>query len=91
MTGVRPAGAIVAVIADVLGCDPGQVRAATALYDLPGFDSLALVTILTRLEDALGVEVPAEQIVPEAFDSVGTLAGLLETAAVTAGGRGGTP
>jgi acyl carrier protein len=91
MTAPWSAGLIVAVIADVLGCNPERVRAATALYELPGFDSLAVVTILTRLEDALGAEIPAEWIVPEAFASVGALAGLLEAAAVTASGAGGRP
>jgi acyl carrier protein len=91
MTAALPIGHIVAVIADVLRRDPEHIDADTVLYDLPGFDSLALVTILARLEDALGAEIPAEWIVPEAFASVGALASLLEAAAGVASGAGDRP
>lgn len=91
MTAALPVGHVVTVIADVLRCDPEQIDAATALYDLPGFDSVMLVTILARLEDALGAEIPAEWIVPEAFASAGALAGLLEAAAAVASGAGDLP
>jgi len=91
MTGALPSGRIVEVIAGVLGCDQGQVQVATALYELPGFDSVALVEILGRLEDALGAEIPAEWIVPEAFTSVDALAGLLDAAAGVASGAGDRP
>lgn len=91
MTAVLPSGRIVAVIASVLGCDPEQVRAATALYELPGFDSVALVEILGRLEDSLGAEIPAEWIVPEAFTTVDALTGLLDAVAGVASGAGERP
>lgn len=89
MNAALPIRRIAAVIADVLCCDPEQVRAAAALYDLPGFDSLALVAILDRLEDALGTEIPAEWIVPEAFATVSALAMLIEAAAADASGARG--
>jgi acyl carrier protein len=91
MTLALQRGQIAAVVADVLGCEPEQVQAATALYELPGFDSLALVTILDRLEGALGAEIPAEWIVPEAFTSVGALAGLLDAAAGAVSSAGDPP
>ncbi len=91
MTAALPIGRIIAVIAGVLRCDPEQIHATTVLYDLPGFDSLALVTILARLEDALGAEIPAEWIIPEAFASTGALAGLLEAAAGVASAAGNRP
>jgi acyl carrier protein len=91
MTAALPSGRIAAVIAGVLGCGPEQVQAATALYELPGFDSIALVTILGRLEDTLGTEIPAEWIVPEAFTSVSALAALLDAAAGVASGAGDRP
>jgi acyl carrier protein len=86
MTAALRSGRVVAVIAGVLGCDPAAIQAATALYELPGFDSVALVTILGRLEDELGAEIPAEWIVPEAFTSIGALTGLLDAAAGVVGG-----
>jgi len=81
MTTALARGQVAAVIAGVLGCEPERVGAATALYELPGFDSVTLVTILDRLEDALGAEIPAEWIVPEAFTTVSALAELLDAAA----------
>jgi acyl carrier protein len=76
-----PGEQVIAVITSVLGCPEAQVRAAGALYDLPGFDSVALMTIVERLEHDLGTEIPAEWIVPEAFTSVTSLAALLKEAA----------
>lgn len=90
MTAALARGRIATVVASVLGCGPQQVYDSTALYELPGFDSVALVTILERLEDALGTEIPAEWIVPEAFATLDSLAGLLE-AAEMADRRAGDP
>jgi len=71
---------VVAAVADVLGTDPDAVVAAPSLFDLPGFDSLAIVAVLERLEDDAGVEVPPERILPEAFVSIDTLCSLIATA-----------
>lgn len=71
-------------VSAVLGAPPAAVRAADSLFELPGFDSLAVVAVLDRLESALGVEVPADLIVPEAFESVDALTELLARAT---GGR----
>jgi acyl carrier protein len=89
MMPMPPEERVIAVITSVLGCARAQVRAAAALYDLPGFDSVALMTIVERLESDLGTEIPAEWIVPEAFTSVGSLAALLEAAAARPGVAGG--
>lgn len=53
---------------------------ATSLFDLPGFDSITIVAVLERLENELGVEVPAELIMPEAFESLDSLTDLLASA-----------
>ncbi|MET8762931.1 acyl carrier protein [Lentzea sp. NPDC004782] len=66
-------------VAAVLGTPPGAPRSAHSLFDLPGFDSIAVVAVLERLETDLGVEVPADLIVPEAFDSLDSLTDLLAT------------
>lgn len=68
-------------LASVLGLPPGAPAAAGSLFDLPGFDSIAIVDVLDRLETALGVEVPPELIVPEAFESLDSLTALLASAA----------
>jgi len=67
----------VQAVAAVLGMPPAVVASSGSLFDLPGFDSIAVVAVLERLESGLGTEVPPELIVPEAFDSIGTLTDLL--------------
>ena len=70
----------VQAVADVLGVTATAVIEASSFFDLPGFDSLAVVAVLEQLESGLGIEVPPELIVPEAFDSVAALTGLLAQA-----------
>ena len=53
-----------------------EVRSGVSILDLPGFDSIAAVEVLERLETELDVEVPPELIVPEAFESLDSLAEL---------------
>lgn len=65
------------VVSATLGVPRQSVETATSLLDLPGFDSLAIASVLERLEDGLGTEVPAHLIVPEAFLSLHTLTELL--------------
>ncbi len=74
---------VVEAVADVLRVPPAEVTAARSLFDLPGFDSLAVVAVLERLESALGVEVPPELIVPEAFESITALSRVLAQASAT--------
>jgi acyl carrier protein len=64
-------------VADVLNVDVAEVTAAPSLFDLAGFDSLAIVAVLDRLENERAVEVPAELILPEAFASIDSLGELL--------------
>lgn len=72
---------VAGTIADVLAVPPAEVTSATSLFDLEGFDSLMVVTVLERLESSLGVEVDADEIVPEAFDTVDALTDVLARAA----------
>ena len=67
---------VLRAVAAALGVPPDAIVAAPTLFDLPGFDSLAVVTILSRLEDEFGAEVPPDAIVPEAFESLGALTAL---------------
>jgi acyl carrier protein len=65
-----------AAVAEILRLPLDDVRSGTSILDLPGFDSITAVEVLERLESELDVEVPPELIVPEAFESLGTLAEL---------------
>ena len=63
-------------LAEILRLPVEEVRAGGSPLDLPGFDSIVAVELLERLETELDVEVPPELIVPEAFESLDSLAGL---------------
>jgi acyl carrier protein len=64
------------VLAEVLRLPLEEVDSGVSPLDLPGFDSIAAVELLERLETELDVEVPPELIVPEAFESLDSLAEL---------------
>ena len=63
-------------LAEILRLPVEEVRAGGSPLDLPGFDSIVAVELLERLETELDVEVPPELIVPEAFESLESLAAL---------------
>lgn len=46
----------------------------TSLIDLPGFDSVVLVTLVELIEREFAIEFDAEDLVPETFESVEVLA-----------------
>jgi acyl carrier protein len=85
-------GSVLDAVAAILHLSTRDVLAAPTLFDLPGFDSLAIVAVLERLEDEFAVEVPPERILPDAFASIDSL-GALVTGALeatrTAGPSGG--
>jgi acyl carrier protein len=68
---------VVDTVAGTLRIDARVVAATPTLFDLAGFDSLAIVAILERLEDDLGIEVPPERILPETFASIDALCDLI--------------
>ncbi|WNV85128.1 acyl carrier protein [Umezawaea sp. Da 62-37] len=76
-------GRVAAAVGAVLGVPDSATRTTPTLFDLPGFDSLAVVAVLDRLESELDVEVPADLIVPEAFESLESLTDLLAAATAT--------
>ena len=61
------------VLAEILRLPIEEVTSGASILDLQGFDSIAAVELLERLESELDVEVPPELIVPEAFESLDTL------------------
>ncbi|MFD4327826.1 acyl carrier protein [Nocardioides sp. NPDC058538] len=69
----RVAGAITEVIGPDHGA--GTLTADTLLFgSLPELDSLALVELITVLEDRFGFEMDEDDINAEVFESVGSLA-----------------
>ena len=91
MTPERIRQAVVLAVAEAVRLNPSTVEDSSNLVDLPGFDSITVVTVLERLEDVFGIEVPAESILPEAFESVSTLTGLIAGALADAGATGSAP
>ncbi|SDK96505.1 acyl carrier protein [Nocardioides sp. YR527] len=64
-------------ITEVIGPDhsAGTLAADTLLFgSLPELDSLALVELITVLEDRFGFEMDEDDINAEVFESVGSLA-----------------
>lgn len=71
---------VLAALRQVLGAD-APVTADTELFEVPGFDSLALASLVAVLEERLGRFLDDELIVPEVFATPSTIAhGLLDTA-----------
>lgn len=70
-----------AVLRDVFGVSEERVGAmteATLLFgSLPEMDSMAVATLLTELEDRLGIVIDDDDIDAETFESFGTLMSFL--------------
>ncbi|MEQ8659384.1 MAG: phosphopantetheine-binding protein [Gammaproteobacteria bacterium] len=64
------------ILTDVLGLDPATTTLAenTALLgELPEFDSMAVVSVLTALEDHYGIMIEDDEVDATIFETVGTL------------------
>lgn len=55
-----------------------KVDETTKLLDEHTLDSLSMITLVSELEDEFDVEISARDIVPENFQTVGAIAGLIE-------------
>jgi acyl carrier protein len=57
---------------------PGvEFEGKTSLVSDGVFDSFDIISIVSDLTDAFGVDIPVEKIVPENFESVEKIAGLI--------------
>lgn len=68
---------VIRILYDVLGLDRRRVKLESnhgLLGHLPEFDSMAVVAILTALEDQFGIAVSDDEVDAELFETVGTLA-----------------
>jgi acyl carrier protein len=73
---------VIEIIGDVLvlGDRIEKFDASTGLIgSLPEFDSVAVVTLITALEDEYGCVFDDDEISADNFENVGTLVGLLES------------
>ncbi len=78
----------VAVIEDVkdvlgqvlqLGDKARQFHAGTGLFgNIPEFDSMAVVAVITALEERFGIAVEDDEITAEVFETVGSLSQFVE-------------
>ncbi|MGF1648010.1 MAG: acyl carrier protein [Kineosporiaceae bacterium] len=69
------------VVAETLGLQDraGSLDASTPLLgELPELDSLAVVELITALEDRFGFEADESEVTAEVFETLGSLAGFVE-------------
>lgn len=63
-----------------LGARASSLDASTRLLgSLPELDSMAVVTVITAIEEHFGVIVHDDEISAETFETVGSLAAFVET------------
>ncbi len=69
---------VINTLVDVLGVDPASLDASTPLFgSMPEFDSLAIVEVISILEDRFGFEMDESDISLDVFGTVGSLASYL--------------
>jgi len=62
-----------------LGERTGKLNADTALLGaIPEFDSMAVLGVITRLEEVFGVSIADDEISAETFETVGSLTAFVE-------------
>ncbi len=74
--------AVKGILGDALGIGEhaANYAAGTALLGaIPEFDSMAVVTVLTMVEEHYDVEISDDEVDAETFSTVGTLADFVES------------
>lgn len=67
--------ALAGLLAELLGGDPERYAPDTELFgSLPELDSLALVELITAIEERFGIELDEDDITAEVFGTVESLA-----------------
>ncbi|HXV93764.1 MAG TPA: acyl carrier protein [Pseudonocardia sp.] len=85
---------VLGALDEVLGAGPGAgapIGPATRLLELPGFDSIALASLVELLEARIGRPLPDEAIVPEAFDTPASIVATLVAPAMGEQAQDGVP
>lgn len=71
---------VLSILSEVLQLDVSQWSQETQLLGvIPEFDSMAVVTVITALEDNLGIFVEDDEISAETFETVGSLTSFVES------------
>lgn len=68
---------VTTVVCELLEVTPEVVAQADSLAEVPGFDSFRMVDMVERVERVLGVELPADELVPENLRCVDRLSALV--------------
>jgi len=69
---------IIRLVMSTLGKKPGSINPNEALLSSPAyFDSYALMELVLRLEDTFCINIPDEDLDPDIFHSVNTIASYL--------------
>jgi acyl carrier protein len=65
------------LLQDILGLSPERANALSAesglFGELPEFDSMAVATVLTEMEDRLGIQIDDDEVEGEIFETFGNL------------------
>jgi len=70
---------ITEALSEVLGDEPSNYTPATELFgSLPELDSLALVELITAIEERFDFEMGEDDINADVFGTVGSLAGYVD-------------
>ena len=72
---------VINILADVLslGDRKDSLKADSVLLgNIPELDSMAVVNVITALEDHFGITVDDDEISAQTFETVGTLTGFVE-------------
>ena len=70
------------IVGDVLrlgGRATGLSPESALLGNIPEFDSMAVVGVITALEDRFGIQVEDDDITGETFETLGTLAEFVDS------------
>ncbi|MFI0514224.1 acyl carrier protein [Streptomyces sp. WSLK1-5] len=68
-------------LGSVLQGEPAELLESTTLFEELAVDSTGVLELLLTLEDALTLEIDPEELEPEIFETVGTLADYVESMA----------
>lgn len=62
------------ILSEVLGVDSSSFEESSALLGaVPEFDSMAVVSVITAVEDSFGIFVEDDEISAETFETVGSI------------------
>lgn len=62
----------------VLNRDVEQLRPEQRLFEDLALDSTSVIELLMSLEDTVGLEIDPDELVPEVFETVGSLTDYIE-------------